>query len=143
MQTRLVVIAITLKVLAIGVFSTTPCSGQGLKTVAECRAHRDAWYASLDKDTKLLHVKELIRRADEMTECVKEIDNKFFHVKQDNRVLDETIADFKYAVLASTYNREAFNRALWYLQSKGLANDLIIADKKGEIQQPDSVNEKK
>jgi hypothetical protein len=111
---------------------TTLCSGQELKTVAECRAYRDAWQTSTQNDSERLPVKELLHRADQMKACGKEIDsNPFKSGMTQDEALNVAIATAGYAILASLYYQEAFTRAAWFIHGKHLTDEFITSDSSG------------
>jgi hypothetical protein len=125
----------------VGLFAVR-CSAQEIKTVAECRAHREAWYTSADDDVKRLSVKELLNRAKHMITCGKEIDGK--PIKADmaqEEGLNTSINDLGYPVLASTYYQEAFYRAAWFIDKKHLTSEFLADDKNGKIRLHTSGNQ--
>lgn len=131
-------------VVAAVLLSALLCSGQGLKTITECRAYREAWMASAEDDVKHLPVRELLRRTDELMTCAKETDAKPIEsgMTQDEAFKALT-AHVGYATLALAYSQQAFNRAAWFIDSRNLTHDFITADEKGKIQQPNSSTERK
>ncbi|MBZ5534106.1 MAG: hypothetical protein LAO20_21975 [Acidobacteriia bacterium] len=111
-----------------------PCIAQELKTVAECRAHREAWYASASNDTKRLSVSDLVHRADQMIICGRDIDNKPVEVGMTRAQATDALLDASgYDQLALAYYREAFSRASRFIDKKNLSNEFIADDKNRKI----------
>ena len=89
-----------------------PCVAQELKTVGECRAHREAWFASVSVDIKRLSVTDLVHRADQMIVCGRDIDIKPVQVGMTKaQAMDALLDAGGYNLLTLAYYREAFNRA--------------------------------
>jgi hypothetical protein len=117
--------------IAFGLLGLLPpcCSAQEVKTVAQCRAYREAWVTSADTDIKNLAVRELLHRAEQMTACAKHIDAKPFEADVTcTKALDIAIGHSAYAILAVAYYQEAFDRAARYMEKKGLSKEFIAAD---------------
>lgn len=112
----------------------TPCySAQEVRTVAQCRAYREAWVTSADTDIKNLAVRELLQRAEQMITCAKEIDSKPLEAGMTYKeAVNIEISHSSYAILAGGYYREAFNRASWYIDKKGLSKKFIADDEIGK-----------
>ena len=111
-----------------------PCySAQEVSTVAQCRAYREAWVTSGDTDIKNLAVRELLQRAEQMMTCGREIDSNPLEPGVTCKdAIDIEIRHSAYAVLAAKYYREAFNRAAWYLDKKGLGKKFVADDEIGK-----------
>jgi hypothetical protein len=111
-----------------------PCySAQEVTTVAQCRAYREAWVTSADTDIKNLAVRELLHRATQMITCGKEIDTKPLEAGMTyEKALDITISHSSYAILAAGYYQEAFDRAAWYIDKKGLSKEFVADDESGK-----------
>jgi hypothetical protein len=114
-----------------------PSVAQGLKTVAECRAYREAWYTSASDDTKRLSVGELVSRGDKMMRCGREIDAEPIEAGMTAAQATKAAIDASgYALIALNYYREAFNRAAWFIKNKHLTNEFIAEDKDHKIVRP-------
>jgi hypothetical protein len=112
----------------LGVYASC-CLAQDVKTVAQCRAYREAWLTSRDTDTKSLPVRELLLRGEQMITCAKEIDAKPLETGMTYKEgLDVVAKQIGYAGLAETYFQEAFGRAAWFIQKKNLTKEFIAED---------------
>lgn len=107
------------------------CSGQEIKTVAQCRSYREAWIKSADDDMQHLPVKVLLHRAEQMIACGKEIDTNIIKAGMSaDDAMRAVILELGYPTLASAYYREAFNRAAWFIDSKHLTSEFLADDLK-------------
>jgi len=111
-------------------------SAQEVRTVAQCRAYREAWRTSMDTDIKNLTVRELLQRAEQMMTCGREIDSNPFQAGMTHgQALDIAMGETSYAILAADYYQEAFDRAAWYIDKRGLSKDFIAEDESGKLVQ--------
>jgi hypothetical protein len=126
-----------LVLLTLAAFSAGPSSAQEIKTVATCRAYREAWLTSADKDVRQLSVRELVQRANQMMTCGKDIDSQPFTARMtmDDAVKME-VEQSGYPILASAYLQEAFARASWFIENKRLTAEFLAADSNGKILKP-------
>ena len=116
---------------------TITCCAQDIKTVDQCRAYREAWNTSTDKDIKTLSVPGLLRRGDQMMACAREIDKHVFTSGDTcDKTLDEAFKTISYSILASMYYQEAFNRIAWFMENKKLSQEFLDADKADKIRRP-------
>jgi hypothetical protein len=126
--------AVYLALLALAAFPAGLCSGEAIKTVGACRAHREAWYTSVGEDVRRLSVGELVQRANQMMTCAKEIDNQPFTAgmtaKDMMKMWQEVLG---YPTLSSRYLEEAFSRASWFMEDKRLTREFLTADMQGKI----------
>ena len=119
------------------VIFTVRCPAQDLKTIAACRAYREAWLMSIGDDTKRLSVRELLHRAEQIVTCSKEIDinpikSDMTHEEAENTSINEA----GYPLLSSAYYQEAFSRAAWFIESKHLTSKFISSDENGKRVKP-------
>ncbi len=129
--------AFYLVLLTLVAFSAGPSSAQETKTVATCRAYREAWLTSTDKDLQQLSVREFVQRANQMMACAQSIDNQPFTAGMSmDEALKLAVAQAGYAILASAYLQEAFTRASWFIDNKGLSSEFLTADRNGKILKP-------
>jgi hypothetical protein len=126
-----------LVLLTLAVFSAGPSSAQETKTIATCRAYREAWLTSTDKDIQQLSVRALVQRANQMMACAQSIDNQPFTagMSMDDAV-KMGVAQAGYPILASAYLQEAFTRASWFIDNKRLSSEFLAADSNGKILKP-------
>lgn len=123
-----------LVLLTLAAFSAGPCSAQEIKTVGACRAYREAWYTSVDEDVRRLSVRELVQRANQMMMCGKEIDNQPFTTGMTmDGAVKMGLDQLGYPILSSRYMQEAFNRASWFIENRGLTVEFLAADRNGKI----------
>jgi hypothetical protein len=123
--------------LTLAAFLAGPASAQEIKTVATCRAYREAWFTSSDKDVNRLPIRELVQRANQMMTCGKDIDTQPFTAGM--TAVDAAkmgVEQSGYAILASAYLQEAFTRASWFIENKRLTPEFLAADSKGKILKP-------
>jgi len=124
-------------VLTLAAFSTGPSSAQEIKTIATCRAYREAWFTSEDKDIRRLSVREIVQRADQMMTCGKNIDTQPFTA---GMTIDDAVKigveQLGYSILASAYLHEPFARASWFIENKRLTPEFLAADSSGKILKP-------
>ncbi len=102
-----------------------------LDTVESCRADREVWLTSADKDIKALSVGELWGRGNELTNCARNIDKEVIHkgatIKE---ALANAIDNAAYAILTSNYNAEIRDRMHSFLEKRDLVRVFAAEDLK-------------
>ena len=122
---------ILLPILALIASASSYAAAQELKTISECRAYREAWFTSEDKDIQRLSVRELYARAQQMTICGRDIDKEpLTQGMTCPESVKAAIDAMTYGTLAAGYYQEAFNRAAWFLDGKNLTTAFIADDAK-------------
>jgi hypothetical protein len=129
--------AVYLVWLTLTAFSAGPSFAREIKTVATCRAYREAWLTSADKDIQQLSVRELVQRANQMMTCAKEIDTQPFTAAMTmDDAVKRGVEQTGYPILASAYLQEAFTRASWFIDNKRLTPEFLATDSNGKILKP-------
>jgi len=128
---------VVIGLLTFAAFLTGSASAQEIKTVATCRAYREAWLTSADKDIPQLSVRELAQRANQMMTCGHTIDTQPFTagMSMDDAV-KRGVEQSGYPILASAYLQEAFTRASWFIDNKRLTPEFLAADSNSKILKP-------
>lgn len=121
-------------VIGLTVIAAPCCPAQEIKTVEACRSYREAWYTTEADDLEHLSIRVLIHRADQMEVCAREIDSKPLTTGMTHEeALRVEIFHMGYPALALAYKECALNRALRFIDNKGLTKEFISADDHGKI----------